>query len=94
LCRYLERNQNWDRAVTEYERFAEKNSTERASVPALVAAARICLTKLNRVAEAERFYLAAAASPVPHLDLEGEIQEGLRNCAATAQPPGRYGGGR
>jgi len=94
LCRYLERNQNWDRAATEYERFAEKNSTERASVPALVAAARICLTKLNRVAEAERFYFAAAASPVPHLDLEGEIQEGLRNCAATAQPPGRYGGGR
>src|ERR1700732_1764609 len=50
LCRYLERNQNWDRAVIEYERLAEKNSGERASVPALVAAARICLTKLNRLA--------------------------------------------
>jgi membrane associated rhomboid family serine protease len=92
LCRYLERNQNWDRAVTEYERFAEKNSTERASVPAVVAAARICLTKLNRAADAERFYLAAGASPVPHLDLEGEIQEGLKKCAAAAPAPGTYGG--
>ena len=92
LCRYLERNQNWDRAVTEYKRFAEKNSTERASVPALVAAARICLTKLHRAADAERFYLAAAASPVPHLDLEGEIQEGLKKCAAAAPAPGTYGG--
>jgi membrane associated rhomboid family serine protease len=92
LCRYLERNQNWDRAVTEYERFAEKNSTERGSVPAVVAAARICLTKLNRVADAERFYLAAAASPVPHLDLDAEIQEGLKKCAAAAPAPGTYGG--
>jgi membrane associated rhomboid family serine protease len=94
LCRYLERNQNWDRAVTEYERFAEKNSGERASVPALVAAARICLTKLNRLADAERFYHAAAASPVPHLDLEGEIEEGLKKCAASVPTPGTYGGGR
>jgi membrane associated rhomboid family serine protease len=94
LCRYLERNQNWDRAVTEYERFAEKNSTERASVPALVAAARICRTKLHRVADAERFYNAAESSPVPHLDLEAEIQEGLKLCAAAAPTPGTYGGGR
>ena len=94
LCRYLERNQNWDRAVTEYERFAKENSNERASVPALVAAARICLTKLNRAADAERFYQAAAASPVPHLDLEAEIQEGLKKCADSAPAPGTYGGGR
>lgn len=92
LCRYLERNQNWDRAVTEYERFAEKNSAERASVPALVAAARICLEKLHPAADAERFYQAAATSPVPHLDLEAEIQEGLRKCAATAPAPGTYTG--
>ncbi|MGH9711921.1 MAG: rhomboid family intramembrane serine protease [Candidatus Acidiferrales bacterium] len=91
LCRYLEANHNWDRAVTEYERFAEKNSTERASVPALVSAARICLEKLNRVADAERFYSAAAASPVPHLDQVAAIQEGLKKCAAAAPVPGSYG---
>src|SRR5271155_121479 len=83
LCRYLERQQNWDRAVTEYEHLAEKNPGERASVPALVAAARICLANLNRVADAERLYQAAAASPVPHLDLEREIREGLKKCAAS-----------
>jgi membrane associated rhomboid family serine protease len=94
LCRYLERNQNWDRAVTEYERFAEKNSAERASVPALTAAARICLTKLHRAADAERLYRAAATSPLPHLDLEREIEEGLKKCAAAAPAPGAYGGGR
>jgi tetratricopeptide (TPR) repeat protein len=94
LCRYLERNQNWERGVTEYERFAEKNATERASVPALVAAARICLGKLHRVADADRFYQAAAASPVPHLDLEAEIEEGLKKCAATAPAPGTYGADR
>ena len=94
LCRHLERNQNWERAVIEYERFAEKNSTERASVPALVAAARICLGKLHRAPDAERFYQAAATSPVPHVDLEAEIQEGLKKCAATAPAPGTYGADR
>jgi membrane associated rhomboid family serine protease len=92
LCRHLERNQNWDRAVTEYERFAEKNSTERASVPALVAAARICLERLHRASDAERFYQAALVSRVPHVNLDEEIQEGLKKCAAAAPAPGTYGG--
>jgi membrane associated rhomboid family serine protease len=91
LCRYLESNQNWDRAVMEYEKFAKKNSAERASVPALVSAARICLEKLNRVADAERLYSAAAASPVSHLDLEAVIQEGLKKCTAAAPVSGSYG---
>jgi membrane associated rhomboid family serine protease len=90
LCRYLESRQNWDRAVSEYECFAEKNSRERAAVPALVSAARICLTKLNRVADAERLYRAAEASPVPHLDVEGAIQDGLKQCAAAVPTPGSY----
>lgn len=90
LCRYLETQQNWDRAVSEYEHLAQKNATERASVPALVSAARICLTKLNRAAQAERLYRAAADSPVPHKDLEGAIQEGLKECEAAASAPGSY----
>lgn len=90
LCRYLESQQNWDRAVTEYEHLAEKNSSERASVPALVSAARICLTKLNRAADAERLYKMAAASPVPHVDLEGAIQDGLKQCAASVPTADSY----
>jgi membrane associated rhomboid family serine protease len=92
LCRYLESKQNWDRAVTEYQRLAEKNPTERASIPALVSAARICLTKLHRYTDAERLYRAAQASPIPHVDLEPVIQEGLKQCAATAPAPGTYTG--
>jgi len=90
LCRYLESQQNWDRAVTEYEHFAEVNSRERASVPALVSAARICLTKLNRVADADRLYRAAQASPIPHLDQEAAIQDGLKQCAGAVPTPGSY----
>jgi membrane associated rhomboid family serine protease len=87
LCRYLESQQNWERAASEYERFAEKNTKERASVPALVSAARICLTRLNRIPDALRLYRAAQASPVPHLDLEATIHEGLRQCEATDPTP-------
>jgi hypothetical protein len=29
---------------------------------------------------------------VPHVDLEGEIEEGLKKCAAAAPIPGSYGG--
>lgn len=90
LCRYLESQQNWDRAVSEYENFAKANSKERASVPALVSAARICETKLSRVADAERLYRAAEASPVPHADLEGAIQDGLRQCAALVPSAGSF----
>jgi membrane associated rhomboid family serine protease len=92
LCRYLESNQNWERAVSEYKRFAEKNASERASVPALVSAARICLTKLYRTADAQRLFRAAQASPVPHLDLERVIEEGLKSCAAAAPTQGSYRG--
>lgn len=92
LCRYLENNRNWDRAAYEYERLAEKNSTERASVPALVSAARICLIELHRPAEAERLYRAAAASPVPHLDSEAAIEGGLKKCATAVPAPGTYKG--
>ena len=93
LCRYLESSHNWERAVAEYQRLAGKNSGERASVPALVSAARICLEKLHRMADAERLYRTAAASPVPHLDQDAAIQEGLKKCTAAAPVPGAYGGG-
>jgi membrane associated rhomboid family serine protease len=90
LCRWLETEQNWDRAVMEYRSLAEKNPTERASVQALVAAGRICVTKLNRVAEAERFLHAAETSSVPHTDQEAAIREGLKLCAAAAPKAGSY----
>jgi membrane associated rhomboid family serine protease len=88
LCRYAESQQNWERAAEEYQRFAEKNSSERSSVPALVSAARICMLKLNRRADAEKLFRAAESSPAPHVDLDAAIQEGLKLCA-PALPPSR-----
>jgi len=90
LCRWLESEKSWDRAVMEYQRVAEKNPTERASVQALVAAGRICITKLNRVADAEKLFQAAEASAVPHADQDATIQEGLKLCAAAAPKVGSY----
>jgi len=90
LCRWLEAEGSFDRAVMEYSRLAEKNPTERVSVQALVAAGRICVAKLSRVEEAEKFFRAAEASAAPHADLLAAIQEGLNLCAAAAPKAGTY----
>jgi len=50
---------------------------------AQMAAARICLKRLNRPQDALKFYQAAAASPVPHLDLEHAIQAGMKEASAA-----------
>ena len=92
LCRHMESQQNWERAVSEYERFAEKNPTERSSVRALVSAAAICLTKLNHPQQAERLYRAAQASPLPHAELDATIAEGLKQCETADSRPGAYVG--
>jgi hypothetical protein len=42
-----------------------------------MAAGRLSLKKLNRPAEALRFYQAAADSPVPHIDWDMNIQGGI-----------------
>lgn len=82
LCRYLEEQQNLDRAVSEYEKLAGAYPNEKQSVLALIAAGRLCLKRLNRPAEALKFYQAAAASPVPHLEWDTNIQNGV--AAANA----------
>jgi membrane associated rhomboid family serine protease len=90
LCRAAEGQQNFERAVEEYDKLARANSTERQSILALMAAGRLSLKKLNRPAEALRFYRAAADSPVPHLDWETSIQGGIQEAEkalATADVP-------
>lgn len=90
LCRHMERQQQWHHAASEYERFAEKNASARAAVPALVSAAWLCMAKLNRMDEAERLFRIAGASLVPHLAQEKAIKEGLSQCAAGAQVKNPY----
>jgi membrane associated rhomboid family serine protease len=88
LCRFLEGQQDFDRAVTEYDRLAVAYPKDRQSLLALMAAGRLSLNKLGRPAEALHFYRAASASPVPHLDWESNIQAGINEATALlAQLP-------
>ena len=60
------------------------------SVSALVAAATIRQRELSQADRAQSLLMQAAASPVPHTDLDGAIQEGLRHCAALIPRAGNY----
>jgi membrane associated rhomboid family serine protease len=77
LCRSAEGQQNFERAVEEYRKVALAYPNERQSLLALMAAGRLALSKLNRPDEALQFYRSAAASPVPHIDWETNIQGGI-----------------
>jgi len=77
LCRSAEGQQNFERAVDEYDKLARAYPAERQSLLALMAAGRLSLNKLKRPAEALRFFKAAADSPVPHLDWEANIKAGI-----------------
>ncbi|HTQ60737.1 MAG TPA: rhomboid family intramembrane serine protease [Candidatus Solibacter sp.] len=83
LCRWLEGQQNFDRAVTEYDKLAIAYPKEKQSLLALMAAGRLSLKKLSRPAEALHFYRAASASTVPHLDWESNIQGGIKEATAA-----------
>ena len=80
LCRIVEGKQDFERAVAEYEHLAKMHPAERQSLLALLSAGRLSLKKLNRPADALRFYKAAAASTVPHLDWDTNIQTGIQGA--------------
>lgn len=86
LCRYAEQQSWWERAVNEYEKLAATCPAERQSLTAQIGAARICLKQLNRPSEALRFYEAAAASSIPHLDWEQTIEAGIREARKALSP--------
>jgi len=89
LCRVAEDEGSFDRALREYELLAAAYPTERQSLLARLAAARICLKRLNRPQDALKYYEEVAKSPIPHLDLEANIQTGVREArAALAVPAG------
>jgi len=79
VCRAAEGQQNFERAAIEYAHLAEAYPTERPSLLAFLSAGRLCLKKLNRPSDALRYYKAAAASPVPHLDWQSNIDAGIRD---------------
>jgi membrane associated rhomboid family serine protease len=87
LCRVLEGQQNFERAVAEYDKLATAYPNDKQSLLALMAAGRLSLKKLGRPAEALHYYRTASASPVPHLDWESNIQAGLKEATATPSQP-------
>jgi len=83
LCRVPEEEGAFERAVSEYEKLAGAYPAERQSLMARLGAARVCLKRLNRPQEALKLYEAVANSPIPHLDLEPNIQSGVREARAA-----------
>jgi len=83
LCRILEERESYDRALSELEGLIQAYPAERQSLMAQMAAARICLKRLNRPEGALKFYTAAAQSPIPHLDLDPAIQAGIKAASAA-----------
>jgi tetratricopeptide (TPR) repeat protein len=83
IARLLETQQHFDRAATEYQRLAAAHPAEKQSILALVAAGRLCLKRLNRPDEALQCYERAAASQVPHLDWQPNIDSGIRDAKAA-----------
>jgi tetratricopeptide (TPR) repeat protein len=86
LCRAAEGKQLYERALAEYDKLAAAHPAERHAVMAQVGAGRICLTRLHRPQDALRYFESAAASPVPHLDLETNIAAGIREAKAAISP--------
>jgi membrane associated rhomboid family serine protease len=87
LCRFAEDQQGWERAAGEYEKLADAYPTERASVLAMISAARIQL-RLGNLPQAKKLYLAAEASPVPHRDWDDTIRKGLEKSEGKPEPVG------
>jgi len=87
LCRVPEEEGAFDRALSEYEKLAAAYPKERQSLLAGLGAARICLKRLNRPQDAIKYYEQVARSPIPHLDLEANIQTGVREARAALAAP-------
>jgi len=80
LCQALETKQDFERALGEYQEIAYAYPEDRQSLMALMAGARVALSKVNRPQQAIMMYQAAAESTVPHLDLDATIQLGMRDA--------------
>ena len=81
LCRYLEREKAYPRAVEECQRLAEAYPRDAKGFNAMLIAARVSLEKLNDPKQAKRWYLAAQKCEAKDLALEALIEQGLKRCA-------------
>ena len=79
-----EERQDFERAVSEYEKLRIPMLQNGKQVLARISAARLCLKRLNRPQDALTLYQTASASAVPHLDLEQDIVSGIREAREWA----------
>jgi len=86
FCRQLETQPDIERAAGEYQELAQAYPTEKQGLLAQMAVGRIFLKRLNRPAEALRFYEAAQASTVPHPDWQATIDRGIAEARKALQP--------
>jgi membrane associated rhomboid family serine protease len=87
LCRVPEEEGAFERALQEYQKLAATYPSERQALLAQLGAARIYVKRLNRPQDAIRLYEAVAKSPIPHLDLESNIESGVREARAALAAP-------
>ncbi len=86
LCRVAEERNDYKRALSEYKKLVAACPSERQGLMAQIGAARISLKRLNCPQDALRFYEAASASAIPHLDLKQDIEAGIQEAeSAIAQ---------
>ena len=88
LCRFAESGQDLERALAEYEKLAAAFPAERQSVLAQIGAGRVCL-KLQRATDALQRFEAAKASKVPHLDMDDNIEGGIREARSMLGAPAK-----
>jgi len=80
LCRLIEDSQDLYRAVSEYEALAAAYPDQKQALLANMAAGRTCLKRLSDSSRALKFYRAAAASTVPHVEWEPTISSGIEQA--------------
>jgi membrane associated rhomboid family serine protease len=82
LCQALEEQQEYERALGEYQELAEAYPKDRQCLMALLAAARLAMNKVHRPQHALNLYQAVADSNLPHMDLDPSIEAGIREARA------------
>jgi len=85
LCRILEREKSYQRAVDECEKLVRTYPDDPLAFEAMLIAGRIQLEKLNNRADAERWYQMARKSRYYTLQYEGVVEAGLRRAAASGR---------
>ena len=86
LCRQIETKPDQEQAAAEYQELAQAYPADKQGLLAQVATARIYLKRLNRPADALRFYEAAQKSTVPHSDWQSTIDRGIAGAKKALQP--------